>query len=144
MAQSRWDPFAGIASLQREINRLLEDFLEGEPQERRNPGAYRPAVEMTETPEALIVRVQIPGVQKEDIQLQVSNDTLTITGNVRKTEAEHHVHHREFGYGAFTRSMPLPVSVQAEQATAQLKDGLLTVRLPKSEQTRGRDIPIQA
>jgi HSP20 family protein len=94
-------------------------------------------------PEVLIVRVQVPGVDKDDLHLTVTHETLVIHGEVRAAEAGQKVFQREFRYGPFSRTVPLPVTVQAEQASAQLKDGILTVTLPKSAQTHGRDIPIQ-
>ena len=144
MAQPQWDPFAGIASLQREINRLLEDFLQGSTRRGRDPGTHQPAVEITETPEALVVRVQVPGVSKDDLHLTVTNETLTITGSVPESEAGRTTHEHEFRYGPFSRTVALPVTVQAEGASAQLKDGILTITLPKSTQAQGRDIPIQS
>jgi HSP20 family protein len=143
MAQSRWDPFAGLASLQREINRLVEDFVEGGAPWGQDRSTQKPAVEVTDTPEALIVRVQVPGISKDDLHLTVTPETLTIRGEVRAAEAGQNVFQREFRYGPFSRTVPLPVTVQAEQASAQLKDGILTVTLPKSAQAQGRDIPIQ-
>ena len=143
MAQSRWDPFAGLASLQREINRLVEDFVEGGVPWGQDIRTQKPAVEVTDTPEALIVRVQVPGISKDDLHLTVTPETLTIRGEGRAAEAGQNVFQREFRYGPFSRTVPLPVTVQAEQASAQLKDGILTVTLPKSTQAQGRDIPIE-
>jgi HSP20 family protein len=143
MAQPRWDPFAGLASLQREINRLVEDFFEGGAPWGQNISPQKPPVEVTDTPEALIVRVQVPGVSKDDLHLTVTHETLTIRGEVRAAEAGQNMFQREFQYGPFSRTVPLPVTVQAEQVSAQLKNGILTVTLPKSAQAQGRDIPIQ-
>jgi HSP20 family protein len=143
MTQPRWDPFAGLGSLQREINRLVEDFLEGRAPWGQDIGTQKPAVDVTDTPEALIIRVQVPGVDKDDLHLTVTHETLTIRGEVRAAETGQNVFQREFRYGPFARTIPLPVTVQAEQASAQLKDGILTVTLPKSAQAQGRDIPIQ-
>jgi HSP20 family molecular chaperone IbpA len=66
MAQTRWDPFEGISSLRREINRLLEDFLEGGVSWSKGAGPMEPAVEVCDTSEAVVVRIQVPGVRRED------------------------------------------------------------------------------
>ena len=143
MEQSRWDPFAGISSLQREINRLMEDFLEAGARWGKDTGTHKPAVEVTETPEALVVWVQVPGVSREDIHLSATNETLTITGHRRESATERKMYPPEFRYGPFSRTLSLPVPVQAERASAQLKDGILTITLPKSVRAQGHDIPIQ-
>jgi HSP20 family protein len=143
MGESRCDPLAGLGALQREINRLLEDFLGRRDPQSTPGGTYEPAVEVTDTPEALVVRLQVPGVTKDELQLTVTNDTLTIRGHVREAPEGNKVYQREFHYGPFSRTLTLPVPVQSERSSAQLKDGVLTITMPKRAQTPGHDIPIQ-
>jgi HSP20 family protein len=145
MAQTRWDPFEGISSLRREINRLLEDFLEGGMSRSKSEGPMEPAVEVCDTSEAIVVRVQVPGVRREDLRLTVSGDTLTVQGEIKAAQdAEHNtLYQREFRYGTFSRSIALPATVWAEGSTAQLKEGILTVTLPKSAQGHAQEIPVQ-
>jgi HSP20 family protein len=145
MAQTRWDPFEGISSLRREINRLLEDFLEGGISWSKSEGPLEPAVEVCDTSEAVVVRIQVPGVQREDLRLTVSGDTLTVQGETRATQGaeQYTLHRQEFRYGTFSRSIALPATVRADGTTAQLKDGILTVTLPKSAQGHAQEIPIQ-
>ena len=87
----------------------------------------------------------MPGVSKEHLQVNVTDNALTLKGEVREDTptAEKHYHRREFHSGAFARTITLPTTVQAEQATAQLKDGILEVTIPKREETKAQDVPIQ-
>ena len=93
------------------------------------------------------VRVQahVPGVSKDNLHVDITEDALTLRGETKqeeKTERQQY-YRQEFHYGAFARTIPLPASVQADQATAQLKDGVLTINIPKSEQAKAKEIPIK-
>jgi HSP20 family protein len=145
MAQTRWDPFEGISSLRREINRLLEDFLEGGLSRGKGDGPMEPAVEICDTSDAIVVRVQVPGVRREDLRLTVSGDTLTVQGEARAAQdaEQYTLHQQEFHYGTFSRTVALPATVRTDGTTAQLTDGILTVTMPKSAQGHAQEIPIQ-
>jgi HSP20 family protein len=108
-------------------------------------GEVEPAIEVADTPVAVIVKAQVPGVSRENLQVNVTDNALTLKGEVQeyKTTEEKNYHQREFHYGAFARTITLPTTVQAEQATAQLKDGVLEVTIPKREATKAKDVPIQ-
>ena len=138
-----WEPFGGLASLRRDMDRLFERFLGREPSSPL--GEMEPAIEVADTPEAVIVKAQVPGVSKERLQVNVTDNALTLKGEVKedKTTEDKNYHRREFHYGAFSRTIPLPTTVQAEKATAQLKDGVLEVTIPKREETKAKAIPIQ-
>lgn len=145
MALVRWEPFGGLTSLRRDIDRLFEDFFERGPFQRGELGAMEPAVEVSDTKEVVVVKAQVPGISKENIQLSVTENALTLKGEMKEEETteEKNYHRREFRYGAFSRTVSLPTAVQAEEATAQLKDGVLEVTIPKSEETKVKEIPIQ-
>src|SRR4029453_1104181 len=142
MAQTRWEPFGGLTALRREMDRLFEPVLGREPSPL---GEAAPAIEVAETPEAVIVKAQVPGVSKEHLQVNVTENALTLTGEVQEdtTTEDKNYHQREFHYGVFARTIPPPTTVQAEKATAQLKDGVLEVTIPKREETKAKDVPIQ-
>src|SRR5215510_15784685 len=117
---TRWDPFGGLPSLRREMDRLFERVL---GREASSPlGEVEPAIEVAETPAAVIVKAQVPGVSKEHLQVNVTDNALTLKGEVQEdtTTEEKNYHRREFHYGAFARTITLPTTVQAEHATAQL------------------------
>jgi HSP20 family protein len=103
-----------------------------------------PAVEVADTKDTVVIKAQVPGVNKEQIQVTVSEGALTIKGETREEEKkeEKNYIHREFRYGAFSRTVPLPAGVQGEKATAQLKDGVLEITIPKNEQARVKEIPV--
>ena len=142
MTLTRWESFGGLTALRREMDRLFEHVLGREPTPL---GETAPAIEVAETPAAVIVKAQVPGVSKEQLQVNVTDTTLTLKGDVQEdtTTEDKHYHHREFHYGAFARTITLPTTVQAEQATAQLKDGVVEVTIPKREETKAKDVPIQ-
>src|SRR5262245_4371278 len=144
MADStRWESFGGLTTLRREMDRLFERVL---GREASSPlGEVEPAIEVADPPAAVIVKAQVPGVSKENLQANVTDTSLTLRAEVQedKTTEERKYHRREFHYGAFLRTITLPATVQAEQATAQLKDGVLEVTIPKREETKTKDVPIQ-
>ena len=94
------------------------------------------------------VKAQVPGVSKDQLQVNITDDTLTLKGEMNEEEKKEdtNFHRQEFRYGAFERTIALPMAVQADKATAQLKDGVLEITLPKSAsaQANVKQIPIQA
>ena len=144
MALMQWEPSESLATLQREVNRVLESFFAGSPL-RFGESITSPAVEVADTKETVVVKAQVPGVSKEQIQVTVSEGMVTIKGEMKEEakQEEKNYLRREFHYGAFTRTVPLPSGVQAEKATAQLKDGMLEVTIPKSAEARVKAIPIR-
>ena len=143
MALMKWEPSEGLGTLQREMNRLLESFCGGSSW-RFDESMSAPAVEVADTQDTVVVKAQVPGVSKEQLQVTVSEGIVTIKGERKEEEKQEEKNylHREFRYGAFTRTVPLPAGVQAEKATAQLKDGMLEVTIPKSAGARVKEIPI--
>jgi HSP20 family protein len=139
---TRWESFGGLTTLRREMDRLFERFL---GKEASPLGEAEPAIEVADTAEAVIVKAHVPGVSKENLRVNVTDTTLTLKGEVQEdtTTEEKNYHHREFHYGAFARTITLPTTVQAEQATAQLKDGVLEVTIPKRQEIKAKDVAIQ-
>lgn len=143
MALTKWEPSESLATLQREVNRVLASFFDGSPL-RLGESITAPAVEVADTKDTVVVKAQVPGVSKEQIQVTVSEGMVTIKGEMKEEakQEEKNYLRREFHYGAFTRTVSLPAGVQAEKATAQLKDGMLEVTIPKSAEARVKEIPI--
>jgi HSP20 family protein len=146
MALTRWEPFEGMTSLRREMDRLFDTFFDRSPiSSTIQGGMLEPAIEIADTKDAVMVKAQVPGVSKENLHIDIMDDVLTLRGEMKeetKTE-EQRFHRREFRYGAFSRTIPLPTSVQADQCSAELREGILTITLPKSQQARVKQIPIQ-
>lgn len=145
MALSKWEPFEGLVSLRREMDRLFENFFERSPFAGASGSTLEPAVEMADTEKNLLVKVQVPGVSKDNLHIDITDDTLTLRGEMKEEEKaqEQRYYRREFRYGTFTRTIPLPANVQADQASAELKDGVLTITIPKGREGKARRIQIQ-
>ena len=142
---SAMGPLEGLASLRREMDRLFENFFETGPRGLGNLSAWEPAIEVADTKDAVVVKAQVPGIPKDNIQVHVTDDSITLKGEMKEEEKKEEKNYtrREFRYGAFSRTMPLPAMVQADKATAQLKDGVLEITIPKSEKAKVKAIPIQ-
>jgi HSP20 family protein len=91
------------------------------------------------------VKVQVPGVSKDNLHVDIAENALTVRGEIKDEESPNgkQYYRQEFRYGAFTRTIPLPPGLKADQATAQLKDGVLTITIPKAEQAKPKEIPIK-
>lgn len=137
----RWPEVPGFGSLQREMDRLFEDFF------RRSglPMRWGPAVDVVESSDSVVVKAELPGVDPKDVDISVSGDTLTIKGEKKeeKEEKGKSFYRVERSYGSFCRSVSLPTGVEADKAKADYKDGVLSVTLPKSEKVKAKKIPIK-
>lgn len=141
-ALTRWHPLREIESLQREMNRLLESF--GPEEGLFADGKFMPAAEITETDEAIDLKVEIPGMKPEDINIEATADSVVISGE-RKSEAkteEKGVVRSEFSYGSFRRVMGLPSRIENGKVEAEYKDGILSLHMPKSEEERSRVVKV--
>jgi len=138
-----WDPFRDIGRLQREVNRLF-DSQRWWP---ANRGADEfPRVNVESAGDDIQVLVECPGLAPEDIELSVTGDTLTVKGERKPAEGlDGGAYHRKERFaGRFVRSVELPERVASGKAEARCKDGILTVRIPRAEETRARRIAIKA
>jgi HSP20 family protein len=140
-------PFKDIEKVRSETDRLLDTFLFGIPQERdfRQEVEWLPAVDVTETRNEIVVDAEIPGMDPAEIDISLSEGTLTIKGKKKqeKEEKEENYHLIERRYGTFTRSIPLSERVESNKISASYKDGVLKIRLPKSEGAKKKEIKIK-
>jgi HSP20 family protein len=130
----RWDPFREIDTLQRRMNRLFERMLPTDGGERGGL-TFIPAAELEETDDAYRLRLELPGLESKDVNVEVTSEAVSITGE-RKSEitSEREGYTRsEFRYGKFQRVIPLPSTVKYEEVKAEYKDGILRLNLPKAE-----------
>lgn len=136
----------GLGSLKHEMDRVFDRFLEGRWDEIPGLGEWTPNMDISETKDSLVAKVEVPGMDPKDIQISLQENLLTIKGEKRqeKEEKDEHYHRVERAYGVFTRSVRLPVAVDASKVTASFKNGLLTVTLPKTPSARGTTIPVKA
>jgi HSP20 family protein len=139
-------PWTGMPGA-REMDRLLNRFLEEKLQEESSAGAeWAPSMDVSETKDSLIAKLEVPGMDPKDIQISLQENLLTIKGEKtqEQDEKEEHFHRVERTYGMFARSVRLPVTVDASKVAASFKNGLLTITLPKTPTSRGTTIPIKA
>ncbi len=141
MAIVRWSPWQELEGMQRSLSRLLEDAGVAPSTE----GTWMPAVDIRETDDALIVSAELPGIEKEDVQLDIRDGVLTISGERKyeKDVKEENVHRIERAYGRFSRSFTLPRNVDVEKVEARMDKGVLEVRLPKKESAKPKSIEIK-
>jgi len=137
----RWDPFAEFRTLRRTM-----DGFYGPTTWRLHDSALTFPVDVTETDEHLVVKAALPGISPEDVDISVNEGVLTVKGETKSDETSdaENFHRREIRYGAFYRTIPLPVQVNDDKAEAEFKDGFLTVTLPKAEQARPKQIKVKA
>lgn len=109
-------------------------------------GEWAPAVDIIENERGITIKAELPGIDAKDIEVTVDNNVLTLKGerHVDKDARKENFHRMERAYGVFTRSFALPTHVDASNVTADFKDGLLTVTLPRSDAAKARTIEIRA
>jgi HSP20 family protein len=141
---TRWDPFGDMRST---MDRLFDEGF-SRPWRVLPTGAtaYEGSfpVEVSETDDALEVKASLPGVKPEDVEVTVANDVLTVkaTHEEKTEEKKRDYYRRELRYGSFHRSLSLPVSVDADKAEAKFENGVLSLKLPKAEALRPKQIKV--
>ena len=142
----RWEPFRNLVDIQGEVNRLF-DSVAGRPMAGA-PAAGRswmPVVDMHETKDDLVLRVEVPGVREKDVAVSITGDLLTIRGERRWEDEskDQKFLHVERVYGQFERMIQLPMAVQTDKVKASYRDGVLEIKLPKAEELKPREIKIE-
>jgi HSP20 family protein len=140
----RWTPFRDLMSIQDEMNRLFEDFFR-RPSAGATGGTWLPVMDVSESADKITVRMDLPGVTKEDVNIAIIGNTLQVKGEKKqeKEVKEENYHRIERTYGSFFRSVELPSRVVADKITAKFKDGVLTIELPKAEEAKPHAIEIK-
>src|SRR5499426_2766978 len=133
MAVVRWTPMGNLQSFQHEMNRMFNEFFGGGNGEAAGTGmgSWTPAVDIHETNDGFVIKAELPGVSRDDVSVDVHQNTLTLRGQ-RKHEAEvknERYHRVERVYGTFQRSFALPAMVDQEKVQATFKDGVLELHL---------------
>lgn len=145
MSIVRYDPFRDLRTLQEEVNRLFStNLIRGFGDEGMARGAWTPSVDIFENKDQIVLEAELPGMKREDFELTVENNVITLRGERRfeKRDESDNYHRVERSYGSFTRSFTLPQGVSAEGATAEYHNGVLRVTLPKREEAKSRRIEI--
>jgi HSP20 family protein len=145
----RFDPFDDVLRLQREVNRLFEDNTRGGSRsnaEMTSTRSWSPAVDIFEDQNEIVVKAELPGLKQEDIDIELTGDTLTIRGERKFEDMQRRDNYVrvERAYGTFQRSFTIGVPVKHEGVTASYKDGILEVHLPKSDETKPKKVQVKA
>ena len=148
MSITRWDPWGEAMSLREAMDSLLQESVVRPRAGDRGATAMALALDVEERGDAFVVTTPIPGMKPENVELSVLGDTLRIRAERREERREEGEDTRwllrEQHYGAYERTVTLPCPVKPDQANAEFQDGILTITLPKAEETKERRIPIQA
>lgn len=142
MALMRWEPMREIDSVRREMDRLFSDLTTTAQSDYFGRDRFMPAVELTETDDDIVLKVEVPGIAAEDLDIQATADSVTIEGERKQMTEIEGYSRSEFRYGQFSRVVPMPVQVKNTKATAAYQDGLLTLTLPKAEAEKNKVVKV--
>jgi HSP20 family protein len=146
MTITRWDPFRDLVSLQDRMNRLFDESLRSRAgEEDISDAAWAPPVDIYQTPSKIVVKAELPEVDRKDIDINVDNGILTLRGE-RKLQEEikkEDYYRMERQYGTFSRSFSLPGDVDQNEIEAVYQEGVLTIEIPKSTRSKPRQIHIK-
>jgi len=147
MAIVRWNPFRDMMNLRSEMNRLFDDFRSESPYESEGLtySPWQPAVDIYEDTESVIIKADLPDLDQKSVTLRVENRNLLIKGErkLEKEEKKENYHRIERAYGSFQRSFTLPETVDVEKISAETKNGVLSIVLPKKPETKPKQIDIK-
>lgn len=136
-----------MLNMQREINRVFDSFFRTGVQTDTDlaPSAWSPATDVVEHDNQFVVKVELPGLRKEDVNLTLEDNILTVRGEKRleNEEKESNYHRVERSYGAFQRCFTLGQAVEGDKIDASFKDGILTITVPKAEEAKQKQIDIK-
>ena len=148
MAITRWRPFRDLISIQDEMNRFFDDFF-GHRLARVEwtEEFWAPSVDVSEDKDNVIIKAEMPGMNKDDVKISIQDNVLTLKGEKKqekqeKEERDANYHRIERSYGSFCRSFQLPTSVKTDTIKASYKNGVLNIILPKTEEVKPKEIPI--
>lgn len=144
MAIVRYNPWQEMNSLQHQLNRMLDDVLTPASVAEFGNFSKVPAAELTETKENLVLRLELPGMQPADLNIEATAKSVSISGE-RKSEVKSEDEGKtrsEFRYGSFQRVIPLPTRIQNTEIKAEYKDGILHLTLPKAESEKNKVVKV--
>ena len=146
MSIMRWDPARELAAAQNEMRRLLESLgVVGSEGGSQRGGSWFPAMDVREDGEQIVVEMELAGVRQDDVDIEIENGALTVSGQ-RQQEQRDESGRRirvERRFGSFTRTLPLPQGTDEESIQAEMRDGVLELRIPKPAQPQPRRVEIR-
>jgi len=144
MVITRWDPFRELNTLQNRVNSLFQDYGRSNQEELTTSGSFVPAVDVYDDEHKVILKLEVPGVKQEDLDVQVENQTLTVRGQrtFEKEEKEENFQRIERRYGSFSRSFTLPNTIDTQSVKADYENGILKIELAKREEAKPKQIKV--
>lgn len=144
---TRWEPIREMVTLREAMDHLFDDAFTrpfGLTDGWHTSGM--PAIDMYQTDNEVVVKASLPGIKADDVQINMTGDVLTIKGEMKQTDESKakNYHIREQRWGAFERTVQLPIAIVSDKAKAEFENGILTVTLPKAEEVKPRLITIKA
>jgi len=143
---TRWEPMRDMVTLRDAMDRLFDEAFTRPWISDGGSGMGMPAVDLYQTDDDVIVKVAVPGMKPEDVQISVTGDTLTVKGEIRQENdsKEKAYHIREQRWGSFERTITLPTAVRSDKAQAEFENGILNITLPKAEDVKPKTITVKA
>ncbi len=137
----RLQPFHEMETLRRQMDRVFDELAQVNPERHT---LWSPAIELHDDENNLVLRAEIPGVEGKDLDIQVTREGVSISGEHRyeKQTEEKGFYHSEFRYGKFQRTVQLPVPIQNDKVEAEFKNGILTLTLPKLEELQRKVVKV--
>jgi len=145
MAIIRWDPFRDIVTLREKMNRLFEDAVTARGEEKDMiSSTWTPSVDIFETENELILTAEVPGVEEDNIEIKIEDNTLCLNGERKfeKETKEENYHRIERSYGSFYRSFTIPRNVDQEKIRAEHDNGVLRISMPKKPESKSKTVKV--
>ncbi|MFN2145797.1 MAG: Hsp20/alpha crystallin family protein [Anaerolineales bacterium] len=141
---TKWEPFRDLTTMRKDMDRLFDEFFTMPSVSQQ--GWSAPMVDMYQTENEIVVKATLPGLEPEDIDIQITGDLLTMRGETKQEDIDENAkyHLREHRYQSFSRSLTLPAAVLADKTKAEMKNGVLTLTLPKAEEAKPKVITVKA
>ncbi len=144
MGRRNWDPITDWMTMQRAVDRLLDEAWERRSGWRRGERVMPLPVDVYSTADELVIQASVPGVDPEAVEITIEGDTLTIQGDLGQPRDDVDYHIQERRFGPFARTLTLNLPVQADKAEAVFEKGVLTLTIPKAEEIRPKVIKVKS
>ncbi|MDJ0732133.1 MAG: Hsp20/alpha crystallin family protein [Crocosphaera sp.] len=144
MALVRYNPWQEMNALQRQINQLFDEGFLTNSERNFKEKIFAPSAELYETDDAVMLKLELPGIKAEDVDIQATKEAVYITGERKQAikSEENGVNHSEFRYGKFSRSVALPALIDNTKITADYQQGILYLTLPKAEEEKNKVVKV--
>lgn len=145
MTLVRWSPLRNAFTVKSELDRLFDNFLSERVGSSDNISDDLPLIDVEETDHEFLVTAEVPGMQKKDIKITFENNYLNISGEKKeiRENKDHNFYQKERTYGKFSRSIAIPAGVMLDKIDAEYEQGVLTVKIPKTEEAKPKQIDIK-